>query len=429
MHRSYPTGLKSRHLVAKSIRSCLGRRFLPYNWHAELQELILAVLVSRSVVLKVLARYGDVKVKTRLNRLSELLGMERFDVARAHKQFVRSALRGLNGRDLCLYLGRAVLIADITEYAKPRSRGKDEPMPNTGLVRLKNIPGDDVALVPGYQEIWAGLLLRQGNCLGIERRLFSEKAPFFTSQNLLTDATIRDAQDLIKSTLSRDTILVVDRGFARKEIVAQMSADKSNSFILRLQGNWNVETLAGRFGALEDISGAFVERLRMYWREDSKVPLFCSVRAFPVRIAHEGASFDVNILRIDSRTDGRPPIFLVTTLPITTLEEVSMIVKLYSKRWTIETFFFQFKQSLGAGGFRVFGSWRTMDRLLAVAHMAMLTLQILYLTARKRHKQFWESAVAVLARWSIRPGEMILTQLLEAIALDFIFDRPAWIRP
>ncbi len=103
-----------------------------------------------------------------------------------------------------------------------------------------------------------------------------------------------------------------------------------------------------------------------------------------------------------------------------------MVVKLYSKRWTIETFFFQFKQSLGAGGFRVFSSWRKMDRLLAVAHMAMLALQILYLTARNRHRQFWESAIEVLARWSIRPSEMILTQMLEAIALDFLFSRRAW---
>lgn len=426
MHQLSSTGLKSRHLVAKSIRGCLGRSFLPYNWHDELKELILAVVVSRSVVLKVLARCGGGKVKTRLNRLSQLLGLKRFDVERAHGLFVKSALRSLTGRDLFLYRGLAVVIADITEYAKPRSRGKAKPMPHAGKVRLKNIPGDDVALVPGYQEIWAGLLLRRGDCLGIERRLFSEKTPFFTSQNLLTDRALRDAQDLIKSTIGRDSILVLDRGFARKEIVAEMSANKAGSFILRLQGNWNVATMVGRVGALEEISEDFVERLRMHWREDSKVPLFCSVRAFPVRISHEGATFEVNILRIDSRTDNRPPIFLATTLPISNIEEVSMIVKLYSKRWSIETFFFQFKQSLGAGGFRVFSSWRKMDRLLAVAHMAMLALQILYLTARKRHRKFWDSAIEVLARWSIRPSEMILTQLLEAIALDYLFDRRAW---
>lgn len=426
MQRPHATGLKSRHLLAQSIRSCLGRSFLPYNWHDELQKLILAVVVSRSVVLKVLARCGGGKVKTELNRLSELLGLKRFDIERAHTRFVRSALRQLSGRDLFLYRGLAVVVVDITEYAKSRSRGKDKPMPHAGKVRLKNIPGDDVVLVPGYQEIWAGLLLRQGDCLGIGRRLFSEKSPSFSSQNLLTDLALRDAQDLVKTTLRRDSILVLDRGFARKEIVAELSSNKSGSFILRLQGNWNVETLAGKGGALEDVSAAFVERLRMHWREDSKAPLFCSVRAFPVRIKHEGVSFGVNVLRIDSRTDRRPPIFLATTLPISTLAEVAMIVKLYSKRWTIETFFFQFKRSLGAGGFRVFGSWQTMDRLLAVAHMAMLTLQLMFLTAHKRHRQFWESAIEVLARWSIRPSRMILTQMLEAIALDFLHDRRAW---
>jgi hypothetical protein len=426
MLRPSSTGLKSRHLVAKSVRSCLGRAFLPYNWHDELEGLILAVLVTRSVVLKVLARAGSGRVKTRLNRLSQLLSLERFDVERAHKRFVASALGRLSGRDLLLYLGKVVLVVDITEYAKPRSRGKKRPMPHAGQVRLNNIPGDDNRLAAGYQEVWAGLLLRSGDCLGVWRRLFTEKAPFFTSQNMLTDVALRQARDLAKAAFGREAILVMDRGFARKELLAHLTTEEPGDFVVRLQGNWKVETLGGRSGALEDVSRSFVERLRMQWRPHSRVPLYCAVRAFPVRLRHEGKVFEVNMLRVDSIRDGRPPIFLATSLPIDTLAEAAMVVRLYSTRWAIETFFFQLKQSLGAGGFRVFGSWRTMDRLLAVAHMAMLALQLLYLTTRKRHRAFWDSAIEVLARWSIRPANMRLTQFLEALAMDFLQQRYRW---
>ena len=426
MHRLSSTGLKSRHLVAQSVRSCLGRAFLPYDWHDELESLILAVLVTRSVVLKVLARCGHKRVKTRINQLSRLLSLDRFNVERAHERFVAAALRRLSGRDLLLYLGKVVVVVDITEYAKVRSRGKKRPMPHAGQVRLNNIPGDEVKLAPGYQEVWAGLLLRRGGCLGVWRRLFTEKAPFFSSQNMITDGALRQARDLVKAAFGRKAILVVDRGFARKELIAGFMTDEPGDFIVRLQGNWTVETMAGRSGSLQEVSGSFIERLRMHWRPHSKAPLYCAVRAFPVKMRHEGRIFEVNILRVDSLLDGRPPIFLATSLPIATLEEVAMVVRLYSKRWAIETFFFQLKQSLGAGGFRVFGSWRTMDRLLAVAHMAMLALQLLYLSARKRHKAFWDSAIEVLARWSIRPQSPRLTQMLEAIALDFLHRRYAW---
>lgn len=426
MLRPPSTGLKSRHLVAQTIRSCLGRSFLPYDWHDELQSLVLAVLVSRSVVLKVLARFGFKRVKTRLNELSRLLSLDRFDVESAHERFVAAVLRRLNGRDLLLYLGKVVLVVDITEYAKARSRGKKRPMPHAGQVRLNNVPGDDVKLAAGYQEVWAGLLLRRGGCLGVWRRLFTEKAPFFTSQNMLTDGALRQARELVKAAFGREAILVMDRGFARKELVAELLGDDPADFIVRLQGNWTVETMAGRMGALEEISDAFVERLCMHWRPHSKAPLYCAVRAFPVKLRHEDEVFEVNILRVDSLLDGRPPIFLATSLPIATLQEVATIVRLYSKRWAIETFFFQLKQSLGAGGFRVFGSWRTMDRLLAVAHMAMLALQLIHLSARRRHRAFWDSAVDVLARWSLRPPSLRLTQMLEAIALDFLQRRQAW---
>ncbi|OGR85642.1 MAG: hypothetical protein A3J74_06215 [Elusimicrobia bacterium RIFCSPHIGHO2_02_FULL_57_9] len=54
-----------------------------------------------------------------------------------------------------------VLIIDSTSYAKYRSRRKIRPLPGKGQVRLHNLRVKETLLVPGYQEIWVGVLLAE----------------------------------------------------------------------------------------------------------------------------------------------------------------------------------------------------------------------------------------------------------------------------
>ena len=113
---------------------------------------------------------------------------------------------------------------------------------------------------------------------------------------------------------------------------------------------------------------------------------------------------------------------LATTLPIGTQEELSRIVSLYSSRWTIETFFLTFKESLGAGRFRVFSCWEAIDRLLALAHMALLVLFWLYVegqaAASGAMAKLWRRMQILLREWTARPPELTLGEFFDVLALD-----------
>jgi hypothetical protein len=143
-----PTGLKSSHLVPKTLRSCLGPLDLPYNWGQKLFEVLLALSLARSLWLKDLARFSGRPVKTGVNRLSAFLSSPRLDFSRQRKQLLVQVLRRLGSRRLYLYQRKVVVIIDTTHHEKVRSRGKEK------------------VLGPGYQEIWIGVLLKDRSCLG-----------------------------------------------------------------------------------------------------------------------------------------------------------------------------------------------------------------------------------------------------------------------
>ena len=166
MHRMRPTGLKSSHLVPKTLRSCLGPLDLPYNWGQKLFEVLLALSMARSLLLKDLARCSGRPVKTRLNRLSAFLSSPRLDFSRQRKQLLLQVLKRLGSRRLYLYQRKVVVIIDTTHHEKVRSRGKEKRMPSIGKVVLSNVPCKEKVLGPGYQEIWIGVLLKDRSCLG-----------------------------------------------------------------------------------------------------------------------------------------------------------------------------------------------------------------------------------------------------------------------
>jgi hypothetical protein len=112
-------------------------------------------------------------------------------------------------------------------------------------------------------------------------------------------------------------------------------------------------------------------------------------------------------------------------LAIDTRQQLTLIVRLYSWCWGIETFFWNFKQAFRADSWRVFSSWEAIDRLLTAAHLAYLMLIIMFMfaktaaseSARKLMRQFSE---LLRHRFARTVEEMTLGRFLRLIAMDFL---------
>jgi Transposase DDE domain len=419
MHRATTAGLKCRQVLPKVISSCLGEKSrLPYNWSEKLRAFVLGIAFSRSVRLQDIARTQSGPIKTVENKLSSFLSQEQMRLDEEHRRYIISILRRLGSKRFVRYQGKLVLFIDTTSYAKIRSRGDKRPMPRTGKVRLHNLPTDDPILVPGYQEIWAGLLLKNGRCLGITRKLFTEKMEFFASQNTLEEMEIRHAIQLVKEAFQRDVILVADRGFKRKDLLHWLKEMENVDFIIRIDGKLTVK-MGGWDGLLGDLIVHQPQRRRIFWREDTKRAVLCDVHAGKMRMKAREGSVDLYAVCLTPLQDKKSdPIFLATSLPMKDQKTLSWIVKAYSARWTIETFFFDFKQSLGTGDFRVFSCWEAIDRLLAMAHMAFLALLLVYLMMENdpRRRRLLRIKLRFLFA---RPPELTLGRFMEWIVMDF----------
>jgi hypothetical protein len=419
MHRASTASLKCRQLLPKVIGSCLGEKSrLPYNWPEKLRAMVLGIALARSVVLQTIARRLGGSIKTREDSLSKFLQEERLKLDEEHRRYAIAMLRRLGSKRFVRYQGKLVLFIDSTSYAKTRSRGDKRPMPRTGKVRLHNLPTDEVVLVPGYQEIWAGLLLTNGRCLGITRKLFTEKMEFFASQNTLEEVEIRYAIQLVKEALNREVILVVDRGFKRKDLLQWLKEVENVDFIIRIDGKLTVK-MGGWDGLLKDLVVHQPERRRIFWREDTKKAVLCDVHAGRMWIKAQEGGVDLYAVCLTPVQDKTAdPIFLATSLAIKDRKALSWIVKAYSARWTIETFFFDFKRSLGTADFRVFSCWEAIDRLLAMAHMAFLALLLIYLMMESDPQR--RRLLRVRLRFFFaRPPELTLGRFMEWITMDF----------
>ena len=433
MHRSDPTGLKTRNLLSQTLRSCLPES-LPYNWDQKLHGLIVDICLARSLMLQSIAQVRWGHVRTRENVLSSFLGYERLNLSGPQEQCVKRALKRLGRRRLWRHDGKITLILDSTSYAKKRSRGKKRPMPSKGKVRLHNIAGDETILAPGYQEIWIGVLLKDRTVLPLTRRLWTERGPGSISLNLIEEVEIRRAVAIIRETFKMDVILVADSGYRRKDLLHWLKATEKVDFVIRLEGKLLVH--AGRAeGLLSGLSEWWPKRMQIQWREKSKRVLSSDVSARAVWTRTEAKErIDFNAVRLTSIKIEIDPMYLATTLAIDTREQLTLIVRLYSWRWGIETFFWNFKQAFNADSWRVFSSWDAIDRLLTAAHMAYLILVILLTftknTAQESARKLRRQLTAILrnrfARWD---ESVTLGRLLRLISMDFPSPLEKWALP
>lgn len=418
MRRTPLAGLNCRDILPKTVASCLGPDCLPYNWSDKLRELVLGIALARSLLLQDIARTSGGLLKTVENNLSRFLSQERLLLDEEHRRYVIAVLRRLGKKRFRRYQGKLIMLIDASSYAKARSRGHERPMPQTGKVRLHNLPTKEAVLAPGYQELWTGLLLKKGSCLGVTRKLFTECMTGFFSQNLIEEQEIRRAIEIVEEALECKVILVADRGFKRKELLHYLRQMDQVDFVIRIDGNLTVNA-KGRKGLLQNLAPDWKSRVRMPWRDNAKKPLVSDVSSGKVSVAMSGKTkLNLNVLHLRPIDSKLPPMFLATSLSTAEIADLMMVVRLYSLRWSIETFFWNLKEALRVGKFRVFSCWAAIDRLLAMAHMAFLALSLLYLMVESDPAQRRLARVK-LRSWFARPPQFTLGRFLELVALDF----------
>ena len=428
MRRQSSTGLKSGNLVAQSVRSCLPE-VLPYNWDQKLRGLVVGICLSRSLVLQSIAQTGSGVVKTAENALSEFLGQERLNLDGARRAQVINVLKRLGRRRIWKHGGKAALIIDGTSYAKARSRGKKRAMPGKGKVRVHNLPTKETILVPGYQEIWVCLLLADQTVLPLTRRLWSENGPDCASMNLAELAEIRRAADIVREAFKLGVILVADSGYRRKNLLHWLKEVEGMDFVIRLEGKLLIE-VGKEKGLLSNLAEWWPKRLKIQWREKSKKILLSDVSARRVSVRTESKEeVSFNALCLTPEKESVDPMYLATTLTTETKEDLTRIVRLYSWRWGIETFFWTFKQALNCDSWRVFSSWEAIDRLLSAAHMAYLVLAMLVEFAKRGRtaemRGLMERLEVTLRLRFARPAEeLTLGRFMQLIAMDFPSPRP-----
>ena len=218
-------------------------------------------------------------------------------------------------------------------------------------------------------------------------------------------------------------ILVADSGYRRKELLHWLKIVEGMDFVIRLEGKLTVK--AGKSsGLLTRLAEWWPIRMKIQWREKSKRVLLSDVSAREISLQSGRETFSLNALCLRPDKDDVEPMYLAATLPIDTKAELTLIVRLYSWRWAIETFFWTFKKALNADSWRVFSSWEAIDRLLMAAHMAYLAVVLLAEFAKRGStaaaRDLMKRFEALLRSRFARPAEaMTFGRFLRLLALDF----------
>lgn len=428
MPQSVSTGLAA--ILPKAVRSCLASApHLPYNWDKKLRGVIVGICLSRSLLLQSIAQTRAKHVKTGENVLSAFLGRRRLRLGATSRAYAVSVLRRFGRRRVWRHNGKVALIIDSTSHPKARSRRKRRPLPGKGKVRLQNIPSDEKVLVPGYQEIWVGILLSDGTVLPLTRRLWSENGPGCASMNLAEEAEIAKAHDIVREALGLDVILVADSGFRRKELLRWLKKDEGMDFVIRLEGKLTVVLDEMRV-LLAEATGWWKRRTTMQWRERSKRLLLSEVSARRLTVVTETKErVSFNVVCLTPQREGVEPMFLATTLTTATAGDLIRIGRLYSWRWGIETLFWKFKEGMRGKAWRVFSSWEAIDHLLAAAHMAYLAMLLLAEFARRGRtremRRLRRRMLDVLRKRFARPPELTHGRFMRLMAMDFPSPRGA----
>lgn len=416
------------------------------------RQLLLAILVQRSTRL---IRLGQVVMSQRRTRtakaaamaLTSFLTTSHFPMRPVALHVLEQLLRRLAPQHLVTYRGKVLLVIDPTEYAK-RSRGrgkKNRQMQYIGRVRHttqrrrkrkgKGRGGKEAAspapvrTTYGYVDIWTGIVLRGKRFLPLARALFSSQHPALRSQNRTEEGVLGQALAVLRR-VGLEAIIVGDRGLGRKELIIRL-ARASYDLVFRIDPDITVIPAAETEGRLLD---AHLETRPFLgeatWERGEQDTLSGRVRTARVRLqfSRSGRKGDVQeatvmVVQFVPEDEHLDPLTLVTTLPVETLSQVRAVLRIYSLRWTIETAF-ETMHAWGQDAFMV-RAWRAIDRLLWTLACSY-ALVVLLLVLRSMHS-LRRQATALLKERAVLGRRLTVGKLAEAIGLDYLHHRRAWI--
>lgn len=192
---------------------------------------------------------------------------------------------------------------------------------------------------------------------------------------------------------SKRVIHVCDRGYASATWVGRFVAAKAD-FVLRWNSRYNLVDAQG-----ERLPGRMSQNKRSVDSQPIYDPRHQVMRRvgivfFPVTHPKYPAS---PLWLVVARPKGRDPWLLLTTLPITSIEEAWTIIFTYMRRWQVETAFRFLKSELALESPRLW-LWENRLKLLAIVALLYSFLVSLLLTAYHQLRSY------LLDHWCRRTG-------------------------
>lgn len=120
----------------------------------------------------------------------------------------------------------------------------------------------------------------------------------------------------------------------------------------------------------------------------------------------------------------KEPLIIATSLSIDTFYQAKEIVKIYEKRWSIETMIEHLKRGWGIDNCAV-GTKRTIERTLIFCNLTFMRLMLLMYMSLRDTPNFSKSAEKILHHLSILK-KLTVEKLREAVYLDFSYYLPKW---
>jgi hypothetical protein len=316
------------------------------------------------------------------------------------------------------YRRHKIIIIDPTTYEKRTRRGKRGRSMQYPM-QLKDLPYERYP--QGYVDVWAGVLLKQRRWLPLARGRFSSLHPEPLSQNQVEAEVLWDAICCVPRGVP--ILAVGDRGLGRKAMFTWLR-ERHCDALFRLRRDINV-TYQGAWRNVLEVARELKPWGRATWREGREKPLSGQVVVFRAVLTEDTAAGPEITFVVLFPDHGSDPLILGTTLSVDTLAEAREIIRVYEKRWVIETSFEILKGSFGLEKFMV-REWRATERLLNLVAMAFTLLILLLESTQRNIAALLTQAVRVLKMWATFKT-LTIGKLREAIALDFAEAPKAWL--
>jgi len=257
------------------------------------------------------------------------------------------------------------------------------------------------------------------------RKLSLPKEPGFGSHNIRAEEIVWEALEKL-NRINLKPILVADRGVANKRLIVKYRKE-GKDFVFRTR-KVNVN-YGGRQRNILKLARELPSLGEIEWKEEKgkkEERIKGEIKAFKAELTYYGSKkaqlnwvvvFPLNKIEND-------PLIIATSLSIDTFFQAKEIVKIYEKRWSIETMIEYLKRGWGIDNFMV-RTKRAIERALIFCNLAFMGLMFLmYVSPRDTHN-FSESAEKILHHLSILK-KLTVGKLREAVYLDFLCHLPKW---